>query len=258
MKHIIHSGLLLACSLFSTVHAQTIEFGKIGDERAFKQHWKLDDDEMKRYKQYMDVAGRFRHQNVDPLTVLSMIAQDPEDKAYYAKMAAEYEHKAVKAEIETAYLISEAMSIKQLEDDMQKFTDTLTGIVTTDYVPYKERSHWQVGDDWIVLVDQRCANLECLKAFVNQAQALPSGINKTLVVRDDWPLADDEMQLIHSVPGLEARSFDPIEHAYLENTLNQALHVRDRKVLGKASQAISNPTMQSEAVKEKEGNSHEE
>lgn len=225
--------LLAGICLPTAVPAANIDYGKItSSEQAFKQYWQLTDEEAKRYNLYMEAAGKFRHKDVNPLTVLSMIADTQEDKAYYAKKAAEYEHNMVMREIETSWLVSEAMSENYLADAMQAFTDKLTGIDTLGYQPDERSTDWQSGDSMVILLDQQCLSLKCLSQFADVVKHTPEGVSRSVILRGKDPLAPDAEDFAASWPHVSIHRYDPIEHHYLDSIrANQALHIRDDSVV---------------------------
>ncbi|MDO4642769.1 MAG: hypothetical protein Q4A74_02905 [Cardiobacteriaceae bacterium] len=234
--------------------APKIDFGKIASkEQAFKQYWQLNEDEVRRYETYMAVVGKFRNQNLDPLTVLSMISDTQEDKAYYAKKAAEMEHEMVKREIETAWLISEAMGAEKLDEVMQEFTDRLTGINTIGYVPYAIDTSWHTGDTLLLIVDDRCLNLTCIKQFAKDFREPPAHIMREVVVNSEKeaPLSNEAQTLIATWPNTTVTLFDPIEHSFIDESLyNQPQHIRNRTVL-KAQINMQQPE-QNTSIQDKE------
>lgn len=234
----MHRYLLPVLLSVNAVTAEQIHFGQITSGKdAFAKYWQLNKEEVRRYEDYMAVAGKYRHQNTNPLTVLSMIAEDEEDRAYYANMAAAYEHNMVKREIETAWLISEAMAA--YDADTQALTDKLTGIDTAGYIPHRQKTVWQQGDEWAVVVDKHCLHTECLKQFNHALSGLPGGISKRIVVKADTPLTDDAAAYLSSYPDIIIQHYDPIEHGFLGKRLNQPLHVRNRTVIADATAASS-------------------
>lgn len=217
----------LATSLWiGNVQAQNINFGKIGSgEQAFKQYWKLSDEESARYNNYMAIAGKYRHQHLDPLTVLSIIADTPEDREFYAKKAALYEHQISMKEIETAFLISTAMEDNATE--MQAFTDKLIGIDTMGYQAEKTPApQWQAGDTLMLFLDTRCLTSACIA----QHTALISGIkadSKIAVITGKTQPPTETLQALEKM-GFSVKRFDPIEHHYLSDALlNRPLHIRN-------------------------------
>lgn len=243
MKYPILRTCLLASALATTLAAtaQKIDFGKIGSgEDAFRQYWGLSAEESRRYHNYMEIAGKYRHKDTSPLLVLSMITDDPEEKSFYALKAAQYEHDMVKREIQAAWMLSRAMSEEKLADAMTEFTDDLTGVNTRDYIPLKERrereEHWQVDDMFIIYVDGRCMDVDCLTSFREITEKLPEGVtNRRLVVKGGAPedkVATQKSLEAVQLPGVTLRLYDPIEYSYLGDTvLNRALHIRDGKVV---------------------------
>lgn len=218
------------------VRAETINYSKIGSgEQGFRQYWQLNEDEARRYHNYMEVAGKYRHKDVNPLTVLSMIAESSEDKSYYARKAAEYEHQMVMREIETAWLVSSAMSESYLADAMQTFTDNLTGISTLDYEPAGSREVvWQDGDQWVLFLDEQCLTVKCVNQFLISPppELSQHNISRRVVLKTDKPLEASAQKLLEAQAGLQISRFDPLEHRYLDNLrANQALHVRDGQML---------------------------
>lgn len=216
------------------VNAQTITFGKIQSPEKFQRYWGLTPEQMKQYEQYMQIAGKYRHQESNPLVVLSIIAQDPEDKGFYAAKAAAYEHKMAKAEIETAWLITQEMERQGLDEAMQSFSDDLTGIDTQTYQPLSlKTTTWQSGDKAILVINKTCLSASCIKGFLPILQSAPSNIEKTIVIQNKQPLDAEVEKLLDKQPIIKVTRYDPIEHHYLDGIYNTAVQVRDSKVIRK-------------------------
>ena len=180
-----------------------------------------------------------RYKTASPLAVLAIMADTPEDRTYYAKRAALYEHEMVKREIETALRISEEMSGNVLMEKMTRFTDSLTGINTTDYLPDERKPEWRDGD-WLVLyLDDSCLSAGCIGQFTPQMTGtVPSDIKieRVLVLNSKQPLSEVANTVIKGWPQPETvlQRYDPIEHHYLRRDGEKgsiALHVRDRQVV---------------------------
>lgn len=243
MTHSLLRPCLFAAVLAvsSGAWAQNIDFGKIGSgEDAFRQYWGLSAEESRRYHNYMEIAGKFRHKDTSPLLVLSMISDDPEEKNFYAQKAAQYEHDMVKREIHAAWMLSMAMSEAKLSDAMTEFTNELTGVDTRDYVPLGVRraqeEHWQADDIYLIYVDGRCLDADCLATFEEMTGKLPGSVeNRRLVVKgssaENKAAAQKALQAVQ-LPGVALRLYDPIEYPYLGDTLlNRALHIRNGQVV---------------------------
>lgn len=220
---------------FMPVSATSIDFGKIGStEAGFRQYWGLTAEEAKTYHNYMEIAGKYRHKDVDPLLVLSMIADTQEDKLYYAKKAAEHEHDMVKREIEAAWMLSDAMSEVQLSTAMETFTSKLTGIDTleTNHAG-EEVVSWEGGDTFLIYVDERCLSAACLHQFIPVLKTLPARLpNQYLVIRGKVEDEGAFNALLSASPQISIRAYDPIEHIYLTDSFaNRALHVRGNHIL---------------------------
>ena len=126
-------ALTLALAATAPAPAAEVTFSRIGSgDPGLQQFWGLSPEEAQRYRNIMAATGE-RYKTASPLAVLAIMADTPEDRTYYAKRAALYEHEMVKREIETALRISEEMSGNVLMEKMTRFTDGLTGINTTDY-----------------------------------------------------------------------------------------------------------------------------
>lgn len=227
MKKLLVSLYLIPCIL----QAQQIDFGKIANSKeGFKQYWGLDDTEMKRYENYMEIAGKYRHQHLDPLHVLSMIAPSKEDREYYAQKAAAYEHQMSKREIESAWLISTAME-GQMAADMQTFTDELIGI-NTQNVQNTALTDWAEGDELVLLLDSRCFTSACVAQFLPQLAKVPAVVSKKTVVLMDkiTPVAG---QLSELEKQAQIKRYDPIEHKGFEQvSINRIYALRAGKLQG--------------------------
>ncbi len=218
----------------SSVAAQTVTFGKIQAPQQFQKYWGLTQEQMKQYESYMQIAGKYRHQNSNPLVVLSIISKDPEDKNFYAAKAAAYEHKMSQAEIESAWLISQEMEKQGLSDAMQTFTDNLTGINTKAYQPKSVKDvKWQDKDKAILIVNKTCLTVSCIKGFLPILKAVPKTVGKEIVIASKEPLDASITQLLSSTPTVVVKKYDAIEHHYLDNIFNRVVQVRTNKVIHK-------------------------
>ena len=248
-------ALTLALAAAAPAHAAEVTFSRIGSgDPGLQQFWGLSPEEAQRYRNIMAATGE-RYKTASPLAVLAIMADTPEDRIYYAKRAALYEHEMVKREIETALRISEEMSGNVLMEKMTRFTDSLTGINTTDYLPDERKPEWRDGD-WLVLyLDDSCLSAGCIGQFTPQMTGtVPSGIKieRVLVLNSKQPLTGVAETVVKGWPQPETviQRFDPIEHHYLQRGGEKgsvALHVRDRQVVevltGKAAAttAIATP-----------------
>ena len=229
----------LAFATTAPAHAAELTFSRIGSgDQGLQQFWQLTPEEAQRYRNIMAATGE-RYKTASPLAVLSIMADSPEDKTYYAKRAALHEHEMIKREIETALLISQEMSGAVLQEKMTRFTDRLTGINTTDYIPDERNPAWRDGD-WLVLyLDDSCLSAGCIGQFTPQMTGtVPSGIKieRVLVLNSKQPLSEVANTVIKGWPQPETvlQRYDPIEHHYLRRGGEKgsiALHVRDRQVV---------------------------
>lgn len=229
----------LAFATTAPAHAAELTFSRIGSgDQGLQQFWGLSQEEAQRYRNIMAATGE-RYKTASPLAVLSIMADSPEDKTYYAKRAALHEHEMIKREIETALLISQEMSGAVLQEKMTRFTDRLTGINTTDYIPDERNPAWRDGD-WLVLyLDDSCLSAGCIGQFTPQMTGtVPSGtkIERVLVLNSKQPLSEVANTVIKGWPQPETvlQRYDPIEHHYLRRGGEKgsiALHVRDRQVV---------------------------
>ena len=234
-------ALAFALAFATTVpaHAAELTFSRIGSgDQGLQQFWGLSQEEAQRYRNIMAATGE-RYKTASPLAVLSIMADSPEDKTYYAKRAALHEHEMIKREIETALLISQEMSGEVLQEKMTRFTDRLTGINTTDYIPDERNPAWRDGD-WLVLyLDDSCLSAGCISQFTPQMTGtVPSDIKieRVLVLNSKQPLSEVANTVIKGWPQPETvlQRYDPIEHHYLQRGGEKgsvALHVRDRQVV---------------------------
>lgn len=233
--------LLLALSLtlaaLTPADAAELTFSRIGSgDQGLQQFWQLTPEETQRYRNIMAATGE-RYKTASPLAVLAIMADSAEDRDYFAKRAALHEHEMVKREIETAFLISQEMSGAVLQEKMTRFTDGLTGINTTDYVPDSLKPEWRNGD-WLVLyVDDSCLTAGCIGQFTAQMTGgVPSGIKveRVLVLNSKLPLTEAAEAVIKTWPDTPVQPYDPIEHHYLQRSGEKgsvALHVRDRQLV---------------------------
>ncbi len=234
MKKTLLLGMFLALS----ASAQSISFGKIDSPKDFKKYWKLSDEHFNKYEKYMQVAGKYRHAQVNPLIVLSMISDDAEDKEYFARKSAKYESQMVQREIQSAWLITQAMEKLGLNEQMGQFSDKLTGIDTASYVPKVVKTTWQTGDELVIVVDDVCVQTNCLKQFVPLLQAVPEKvkIQQLLIAK----LSRDEKlqqqfnamsQPVSKRFKLGVKRYDPVEFGYLYGLKNQMAQVRNNQIV---------------------------
>ncbi len=230
---------LLCALLLVTVNsqAQNISFGKIQTPKEFQKYWGLTPEQMQQYEQYMQVAGKYRHQNSNPLVVLSIISKDPEDKNYYAAKAATYEHKMAKNEIETAWLMSKEMERQGLTEAMTKFSDKLTGISSDKKT---DKHSWEKDDEVMIVVDENCLKVNCLPTFVPLLSNLPNDTKVSVINNSKQPIATTITALNKALSSkknntiiVSSSNYDPIEHGYLEAIKNQAVQVRNGKIIRK-------------------------
>ena len=239
-------------------HAAEITFSRIGaGDAGLQQFWQLTPEEAQRYRNIMAATGE-RYKTASPLAVLAIMADTPEDRDYYAKRAALHEHEMVKREIETALRISEEMSGNVLMEKMTRFTDGLTGINTTDYLPDERNPAWHDGD-WLVLyIDDSCLTAGCMGQFTPQMKdTIPANIKaeRVLVLNSKLPLTAGAEAVIKTWPETPVQLYDPIEHHYLQRGGEKgsvALHVRDRQLVqvldSKATAAATTATTSAPAA----------
>ena len=144
---------ILSLAAPPSLHAATLQFSRIGaGDQGLQQFWQLTPEETQRYRNIMAATGE-RYKNATPLMVLSMMADSPADRDYYAKKAAEMEHALVMRELETATLVSQHMSDPKLVEEMTLHTDRLTGLDTAHDVPDYLNPEWR-EDDWHAVVQR--------------------------------------------------------------------------------------------------------
>lgn len=228
---------ILSVLTLSLANAQNITFGTVSKEsqKAFKSYWKLSDEDVSKYNTYMEIAGKYRHQQSNPLVVLSIISDDPEDKGYYAAKAAKYESDMAQREITSAWLLSNEMEKQGLVDAMDKFSSELTGVDTSNYVPGRVKKDWEKGDTFVLVVDDICRQTNCLTGYIKTVNAIPKHVAKTVLFKN-FKAAYDEKALelfTKQQPTVQFKRFDSVEHGSLSNVINQAVQVRDGKVLRK-------------------------
>lgn len=239
-------GLLLS---IGSAHAQSVTFGKIESPKQFQHYWGLTGEQMQTYENYMQIAGKYRHRDSNPLVVLSIIADDDEDKGYFAAKAAAYESQMSQREILSAWLISGEMEKQGLAQAMNDFADGLTGINTADYVPDSLKSQWLPNDAFYLLIDKTCLAMHCLSQFDTLLASIPDKVEKTLVIdrntadnQDAQPLDnttqsqwDKQLSDFHArYPTIKQAKYDRIEHGFLREWLkqgqgNRAVQVRDHQ-----------------------------
>lgn len=232
--------ILLALGISLHIHAQQITFSTIDSPKAFQQYWGLTPSQMKQYESYMQIAGKYRHNSSNPLVVLSIIADDDEDKGYFAAKAAAYESQMSQREILSAWLISSEMEKQGLAQAMNAFADKLTGINSKDYVPTSVKESWQAGDAFYLVVDKVCADLACLAQFDALMNAIPDTVTQTLVVKFSATEEHEQQRQAKRLaaikahyPSMQVQKYDRIEHGFLVSVSNQAVQVRDGSIIKK-------------------------
>lgn len=249
-------GSLLSISM-SMSYAQSITYGKIESPKQFQHYWGLTGEQMQTYENYMQIAGKYRHRDSNPLVVLSIIADDDEDKGYFAAKAAAYESQMSQREILSAWLISDEMEKQGLAQAMNDFADGLTGINTADYVPDSLKSQWLPNDALYLLIDKTCLAMDCLSQFDTLLASIPDKVEQTLVIdrniagAQDTQDAQDVQALDNATqsqwdkqlsdfqaryPHIKQAKYDRIEHGFLREWLmkeqgqsNRAVQVRDHQ-----------------------------
>lgn len=249
IKHLGFGSLLSIAMGMGYAHAQSITYGKIESPQPFQHYWGLTDEQMQTYDNYMQIAGKYRHRDSNPLVVLSIIADDDEDKGYFAAKAAAYESQMSQREILSAWLIAGEMEKQGLAQAMNDFADGLTGINTADYVPDSLKSQWLPNDAFYLLIDATCLAMHCLSQFDTLLASIPDKVEKTLVIdgntadaqdahttQSQWDKQLNDFQARY--PTIKQAKYDRIEHGFLREWLvkgqgqsNRAVQVRDRQVI---------------------------
>lgn len=246
-------GFSLLLSIGSA-HAQSVTFGKIESPQQFQHYWGLTGEQMQTYENYMQIAGKYRHRDSNPLVVLSIIADDDEDKGYFAAKAAAYESQMSQREILSAWLISGEMEKQGLAQAMNDFADGLTGINTADYVPDSLKSQWLPNDAFYLLIDKTCLAMDCLSQFDTLLASIPDKVEQILVIdrntadnqdaqdvqpldnatQSQWDKQLSDFQARY--PHIKQAKYDRIEHGFLREWLgreqgqsNRAVQVRDHQ-----------------------------
>ncbi|MBS9781389.1 MAG: hypothetical protein KGV56_02735 [Gammaproteobacteria bacterium] len=98
---------VLLIGLVSFSYAEKVTYTTYNNKKAFIQHWKLTEEELKRYDTFMDVEGKYRYPNLTPLEVLGIAAETDEQRQYYAKKAAQNERDQVKKQLKFILLTTE-------------------------------------------------------------------------------------------------------------------------------------------------------
>ncbi len=219
---------------FAATQAQTITWGKIEKPKAFMTYWDISEEHMKAYENYMEMDGKYQHAHLNPLYVLSIISDSPEEKGYFAAKAAKHEHEITKKEIETAWLISKEMEKQGLIDAMQQFTDNLTGIDTISYQPDNISRNWVAGDTLVMVIDDVCVLETCINRFIKIGKSLPEQVNTLLLNKRKQAIPEATIkQIKQKLPANQISNYDPIEHHALENAINQLVHLRADKIIRK-------------------------
>ena len=232
-------SLLLAAAFglgvlsIAPAQAATLQFSRIGaGDQGLQQFWQLTPEETQRYRNIMAATGE-RYKNATPLMVLSMMADSPADRDYYAKKAAEMEHALVMRELETATLVSQHMSDPKLVEEMTLHTDRLTGLDTAHDVPDYLNPEWR-EDDWLVVyVDGSCITARCLGQFAARVRAVDEKISRFLIINSRQPLDAVAQQVADDWHAVVQR-YDPVEHGRFltrEQAPNAVLHVRGRRII---------------------------
>lgn len=235
MRKKLNQFILCLLLIVGTSQAQTITYGKIENPKNFMKYWELNDDDFDTYQNYMEYAGKFRHNHLNPLVVLSIISEKPEDKGYFAKRAAEYEHQISKYEILSAWLISTEMEAQGYVRIMDKFAQDL---VTTlpGFSPNTEPTDksWMEGDALMLTINDDCTTKSCIAQFVPMIKKLKLAKNNEvyLINKTKQPLADDTRLTIEGIEKVvNYRGYDPIEHHFLKEINNRIVHVRNNKIV---------------------------
>jgi integrating conjugative element protein (TIGR03759 family) len=90
------------------IAATTIEHTAFGEAspRALADHWGLPEDDIVRYRQYMQVEGRYFYAHLDPVMVLGLIETDPGRRARYAEKYLEGERRRIAEQTGFARLVA--------------------------------------------------------------------------------------------------------------------------------------------------------
>ncbi|MDP8051516.1 hypothetical protein QJU23_03625 [Pasteurella atlantica] len=232
--------LFVICLSINNAYAESIKYGKITSPKQFQHYWGLTPEQMEQYENYMNIAGKFRHTNSNPLVVLSIISDDDEDKDYFANKAARYESDMSKREILSSWLISSAMEKQKLSDAMQTFSDQLTGINSQDYIPENIKTDWKERDELIILIDKVCFDTHCLSQFTPLLKATPLNIIKKIIYKNTGldesqqkTITQSLSQLKNTYKDILINKYDRIEHGFLSNLQNQAVQVRQNQIIRK-------------------------
>ncbi len=169
-----------------------------------------------------------------------MISDSAEDKEYFAQKATQYESNMVQREIQSAWLITQAMEKQGLNEKMSQFSDKLTGIDTASYVPASVKNVWEDGDELVIVIDEICVQTNCLQQFTKLLKAVPDDvkINQLLIAKlpTDEKLQQSFNTMAQPLLGqfkLTVKRYDPIEFGYLDGLKNQMAQVRNNQVIKK-------------------------
>jgi hypothetical protein len=90
------------------ITATPVEYTAFGpaNDRALAEHWGLPEADVARYRQYMQVEGRYFYAHLDPVMVLGIIETDPAKRARFAERYLDAERRRVAAQTGFATLVA--------------------------------------------------------------------------------------------------------------------------------------------------------
>ena len=109
----LYTGFTALCWSNGPAHAAAItatpvehtRFEEVSDE-AFARHWSLTAEDVTKYREYMNVEGRYFYAHLDPVMVLGIIETDPVKRGQYAENYLKAERQRVSDQTGFAALVA--------------------------------------------------------------------------------------------------------------------------------------------------------
>ena len=100
-------ALPLAAAAASPVTATALDYTQV-TEADLADHWSLEQADIRRYRNYMALEGRFFYTHLDPIMVLGIIESDPKRQARYAERYLMAERQRIEAQTAFAQAVGAA------------------------------------------------------------------------------------------------------------------------------------------------------
>ena len=91
-------------------HTQVSGLGEEASDQELAEHWKLSPEEVKRYRHFMRVEGRYYYAHLDPVMVLGLTTADPVQRARYAGQYLDAERARIQEQTRFAMLVAEVQA----------------------------------------------------------------------------------------------------------------------------------------------------